>query len=506
MLKKLLSDTALYGLSSVLGRLLNYLLVPLHTVVLSLNHYGEVSQYYAYAAFFNVLYTFGMETAFFRFTAQYKPEQKAERQAVFNTAFSVILSIGLVGSGLLWLSASTIANYVGDASHIPFIRWFAGIFFIDAIVIIPFARLRIENKAKKFAAVRLTNILMSLVLNYAVLGLCHWAATGQGFLFLQDFAHLFYEPEAAMSYVFLINLVANAFVLPFLIPELKGYTFALNTNLYKKMLAYGYPIVLMGLFFCINEVGNRNFLEWWLPAGYYGQYSAIDAVGIFSGCYKLSIFITLAVQAFKYAAEPFFFGRAADKNSPQLFAVVMRYFVIACTLMFVGVSLNLDIFKHFLGKPDYWEGIGVVPILLLANIFLGIYYNLAVCFKLTDKTIYGAYMGFAGSLITLVGNYCLIPLLGYWGCAWSTLVCYGGMCVCCYVWGERHFPVPYFLKSALFVLLSASVLVWFCLQLPIQELYRRLAIGNGLGLLYALLVGFYEYKNFGRVQKTLLKE
>ncbi|TAF33127.1 MAG: polysaccharide biosynthesis protein [Cytophagales bacterium] len=499
VLKKLLSDTALYGLSSVLGRLLNYLLVPLHTGVLATSSYGVVSKFYAYAAFFNVLYTFGMETAFFRFSA----DKMQDKQEVFNVSFTVILVISLLSSGLLYVLAVPVAGWIGDASQAQFVRWFAGIFFIDAIVIVPFARLRMENRAKKFATVRLINIVMNVILNYLVLYFFHQAVTGEGFESISVFAARFYSPADAMSYVFLINLIANAFVLPLLIPELKNYVPKFRFELLKKMLRYGYPIVLMGLFFCINEVGNRNFLEWWLPEGYYADANSLDAVGIFSACYKLSIFISLAVQAFKYAAEPFFFGKAADKNSPKVFAVVMRYFVIACTLMFLGVSLNLDTLQYFLRQESYRAAMDLVPILLMANVFLGIYYNLAVCFKLTDKTIYGAYLGGLGAIITLLGNYSLIPLLGYWGCAWSTLACYAFMCVACYWWGEKYFPVPYFLKSALSVMFLAAVVVWATTWIEIADVYMKFGVMNGLFLTFSAIIVFYERKQFTRIQASM---
>ncbi|MCU0390681.1 MAG: oligosaccharide flippase family protein, partial [Thermoflexibacter sp.] len=391
ILKKLASDTAYYGLSSIVGRVLNYLLVPFYTAVFLAKDYGIMSDFYAKAAIFNVIYLFGMETAYFRFASK----KENTPQEIFQIAFSAILIGALFFSSLLIIFSQSLANLMQYPDRQIDIIIFALLFGIDAMVAIPFARLRQENKAKKFAFIKIVNILINIILNIFFLYFCHhilfntdptniWA----WFSSLKSWIAIIYYPEYALSYVFGINLIANILQLLFLRPVFKGFRFQLPNAQFKAMFFYAYPLLFTGLAGAINEVIDRDLLKYWLPEGFYAGKTNLDAVGIYSACYKLSIFISLAVQAFRYAGEPFFFAKAEDKNSPILFAKVMHYFVITLTFMYLAVSVNLDTLQFFLRREEYREGINIVPFLLLANLFLGVYYNLTVWFKITDKTYF----------------------------------------------------------------------------------------------------------------------
>lgn len=447
ILKKLASQTAIYGLSSNLGRLLNYVLVYLHTSIFLSEQYGVISDFYAKAAFFNVLYTYGMETAYFRFST--KPD--ADKEKVYLLIFRTLCISSFVFSILLTIFSTSFANLMSypDSFGI-YVTWFAWLFAADAIVTIPFARLRQENKAKLFAILRLLSIITNVALNYFFLWFC------------KNYYPAWYDENIGIGYVFLANLIGNLIVIPFL------WSYLIPKNLFspirweelKPVLWYAFPIFFTGIAAMINEVISRDFIKYYLPENFYEGRNNLQAVGIFSACYRFSIFITLAVQAFKYAAEPFFFSRASDKKSPELFAQVSRYFIIAGVCMYAGVSLNIDLLQHFLlGRPEYAEGLAIVPILLLANLFLGVYYNLSVWFKVTDKTHFGTIIGFIGAGITIAGNLALIPYLGYVGSAIATLLCYFSMTAISYHYGQKYYPIPYNLPNAFGWIVFATVLI-----------------------------------------------
>jgi O-antigen/teichoic acid export membrane protein len=462
-LKKLASDTAIYGVSSLLGRFLNYVLVPFHTGIFKPEEYGIVSVFYAYAALLNVVYTYGFETAFFRFAtlAQKNKGSKAGAQAaspeqVFNLALTSLLVSSLIFSSLLFFFAPEIATFLGYPDAQNYLYWFALILAIDAIVAIPFARLRLENKAKKFAFIKSVNVFLNVFLNYFFLYFLKNAQEGVSFQMLKPLADWLYDPNLGLGYVFLSNLIANFCFLPLLYRELGHFRWVVLPDLWKKMWLYAYPILLIGVAYSVMSAADRTFLEWWLPPNFYKGRSSLDAVGIYSACYKFSIFINLAVQAFKYAAEPFFFAKAADKDSPQTFATISTYFLWACLAMFVGVSLNIGwLSQYLISRPEYREGLEIVPILLLANTFLGLYYNVSVAFKVSDRTHLGIYTTFIGALVSVAVNYVLIPRWGYVGSAWATLGSYSLMLLTAYFLGQRHFPVPYPL-GRLFVLTAAA--------------------------------------------------
>ncbi|QKG53364.1 polysaccharide biosynthesis C-terminal domain-containing protein [Hymenobacter sp. BRD67] len=500
--KKLASQTAIYGVSSIVGRVLSYLLVPIYTGHFSAAEYGIVTGLYAYVSFLNVVFTYGLETTFFRFAN--RPGE--DRRALYNRTLSLLLLSSIALTLLLALLARPLLALLHlPPGHEEYAVWIALILGMDAVAALPFARLRLENKARKFATIRLTNILLYVGLNLFFIVLCPAvvkSAPGSMLGSLRPLVAAVYNPNLGVGYVFLSNLAASALTLLLLGYELLDFRFQWPRLAFlQPLLAYALPLMLMGLAGMVNETLDRILLPAWLPEGFYPGQSRLAAVGVYGACYKLSIFMSLIIQAFRYAAEPFFFAQSTEKNSPATFALVLKWFTLCCTFIFIGISLNLSwIGPLFLRRPEYLAGLGVVPVLLLANLFLGVYYNLSVWFKLTDKTYFGTYIGAAGAVLTIVLNFILIPVLGYTGSAWATLACYFMMAGICWWLGERHFPVPYPVGRLLLWLLGAVALV-----VAGQPLVRALpgsggyALGLGLPLLFAALVYALEARRSLRV-------
>ena len=436
--KKLASQTAVYGVSSIVGRVLTYLLVPLYTRAFAAAEYGVVTGLYAYVSFLNVVFTYGMETTYFRFANR----TGTDRQALYDRSLSLLLVSSVLFTALLMGLARPLLGLLDiGPGHERYAYWVALILGLDAMSAIPFARLRLENRARKFAAVKMAGIVLNVALNLFFIVLCPYLLKAGGG---QSAISAVYDPNLGVGYVFLSNLTASAFTLLLLGPELLDFRFRLNLAPLRPLLKYAYPLMLMGLAGMVNETLDRILLPKWLPAGFYPGQSSLTAVGIYGACYKLSIFMSLVIQAFRYAAEPFFFAQSTEKNSPATFALVLKWFTLCCAVIFVVISLNVEDFGDlFLRRAEYRQGLAVVPVLLLANLFLGVYYNLSVWFKLTDKTYYGTYIGAGGAVLTIALNFLLIPVLGYMGSAIATLACYFMMAVLCWRLGERHFPVPY---------------------------------------------------------------
>ena len=443
-LGKLAGETALYGLGSILPRMLNFLLVPLHTIGLFTRaEYGVTVKLYAFAAVLNILFMFGMETAFFRFAT--KPGADVKR--VFNLAQTCVLIISISCSILFIVFSGPLANALDLADHPEWITWLALILLTDAVVAIPFARLRLEKKALQFASMKIANVVILLGLNLY-------------------FLKIAYNPEINVGYVFLANVIANGFYILFFMRTLFSWRPTIDAEITPSMISYAWPVMLTGMAGTVNEMFSRTTLDWWLPDNFYSSITKKEAMGIFGACYKYAVFMMLGVQAFRYAAEPFFFSNAADKNSPQLFARVNHFFVITGCVVFLGISVNLDLLKYFIGE-DFWAGLNIVPILLMAYLFLGIYYNFSIWFKLTDKTYYGTLITFIGAAVTILGNYWLIPYAGFTGSSWAALLCYLSMTILCYVTGQRNYPIPYNISQGLGYLLLALILFQISEAFPV---------------------------------------
>ncbi|MDN4164682.1 oligosaccharide flippase family protein [Cytophagales bacterium LB-30] len=480
-LKKLAGETALYGISSILGRVLNFLLVPLYVRTLPSEEYGEVTYFYAFAAFFNVLYTFGLETTYFRFANK---DLKQEPR-IFHQTFTSVAFIGLLFSVSLIWAAHPLAEWTDYSQAVSIIRWLAIIFLVDAIVAIPFARLRLQGKAKAFAAIRLINVAVNIGLNLFFLVLCPYVDENGGVL--QPLVSLVYRPDYGVEYIFISNLIANLLYLPLLGRTLMQVRIHWNWQDIKPQLVYAYPLVIMMLAGVTNEMLSRIMLNHYLPEDFYDTLTRKQAVGVFGACYKLSVFMNLGIQAFRYAAEPFFFSRQQSADSKQEFGMIMDWFMVVGVLVFVGISLHLEwLGPLVLGKAEYLEGLNVVPVLLLASLFLGIYFNLSIWFKLSDKNQFGTAISLGGALLTVVLNAYLIPLKGFEGSAWVTLVVYVLMSLACYGFGQRYYPIPYNMLFLGLVLLLGVGIVLVFQQFAISNWFLRTAV-NSLGILLFLL-------------------
>jgi O-antigen/teichoic acid export membrane protein len=455
-LKKLAGDTALYGLSSIVGRLLNYLLVPVYTAVFETAQYGVVTEFYAYVAFLNVLYTYGLETAYFRFASSRPDEEKT----VFNTAVSAILFSSLLFSFILAFFAEPLAEAMGYPGKEKYIYWFAAILAIDAFVAIPFAQLRLRRKAIVFAGAKFGNIALNIGLNLFFIVFCADIWKGEYLPQLKSIIEPIYNPEYGVEYVFLSNLIANAFLILFLGRSILRVKLSINWELLKPMLKYAYPLLFMGLAGVTNDMLSRAMLKELLPEGFYPGKTSLEALGIFGACFKLAVFMNLTVQAFRYASEPFFFAKSTEKNAPLLFRDAMHWFIIIASFILLSVSINLDIIGLLLRKPEYREGLDVVPLLLLAYLLLGVYFNLSIWFKLSDKTFYGTWITIIGAIITIVLNIFFVPVLGYMGSAFASLGCYLSMVLICFYFGQKYFPIPYRIKSGIFYLICAMLLIF----------------------------------------------
>ncbi len=459
LLKKLAGETALYGLSSILGRLLNYVLVPLHVDVFygfSTAEYGVLTVFFAFAAFLNVIFTYGLETAYFRFASR----KDQDPQQVYNLILSQVLLSTLVLGGLGLLLAPWIVEGLQFSGRVQLFRALILIVSIDTLLAIPYARLRQAHKAVFFVSTKIINIGLNVLLNVFFLVFCRNVSEGYWLESWKPLISNIYSPEIGIGYVFLANLLANAFVFVLLYRSFLDFRFYFNWQKLRPMLIYAYPIMLMGLAGMINQMFDKILLQYLLPDNFYAGLTSEDAVGIYSACAKLAIFTTLAIQAFRYAAEPFFFAQAQDKKAPALFAKVMRYFVIVCVLLWLGVSLNIEILKLvFIRNPAYYPALGIVPVLLLGNVFLGIYFNLSVWFKLSEQTYFGTWISVGGALLTVVLSFIFVPLLGYVGSAWIVLLTYFSMSVACYLLGQKHYPIPYHLDSAFAHLGLGAVLI-----------------------------------------------
>jgi O-antigen/teichoic acid export membrane protein len=438
--KRLAGQTAFYGVSNIAGRLLNYFLVPLHTYLFSQSQYGTVTEFYAYSSFLYILYTYGMETAYFRFASANKDNPRK----VFDTGMLALVGSSLLLSGILFAVASPLATALGYADKVFYVRWFAAIMAADAISALPFARLRMENKPLRYAALKMYTIVLTVVLN--IVFLVYFPRVG--------ITHFLGLHGISEGYVFLANLVANVSTALLFAKMWVKLDYKFDGALFKQMLRYAAPLILVGLAGMVNETLDRVLLKTLLPLNTEGK---LAQIGIYGACYKLSILMTLFVQAYRMAAEPFFFNEAGAKDSPQTFAKMMNYFVAICAVIFIGIAVNLDIVKRFI-DPKFHEGLHVVPVLLLANLCLGVYYNLSVWYKLSDKTMHGAYISIFGAAVTIALNIWWIPIFGYTGSAWATLVCYASMMVVSYFIGQRYFKVPYdVLKFAGYVVAAVAI-------------------------------------------------
>ncbi|MBK1642259.1 polysaccharide biosynthesis protein [Chromatium okenii] len=434
-LKKLASQTAIYGVSSVFGRFLNYLLVPLLTYTFAPAEYGVIAEFYAYMGFFAVVLMFGLETGYFRFRAS--GEWQSER--VYSTVLSTLLVLNVGFFLLLYWQRQPLAELLHHPQHSDYILWCAAILALDSIGAIAFARLRAEERAARFATLKLLEIGVNVGLTVFFISICRQA-------FVHDPNSLLgalWNPELGVGYVFIANLIASGLKLLLLTPQLRIPLTSFDLELFQRVLRYSMPMVVIGFAGIINEMLDRAALKYLLP---FDDATNMAQLGIYSACYKLSILMALFIQAFRYAGEPFFFNYAQRNDARQTYALVLNWFVICCTALFLLVTLYLNFFQYFVGS-EYRSGLSVVPVLLLASILLGIYVNLSIWYKLTDRTLLGAGVSLIGAGITIILLLWWVPIYGYAGAAWAHLVCYGAMVMISYLLGRHYYPVPYDFKK-----------------------------------------------------------
>ena len=477
-LKALAKDTAIYGLSSIVGRFLNYLLVPLYTATLSAasGGYGVITNVYAYTALLLVILTYGMETTFFRFANK----EGEDPRRVYSTALMAVGFTSLVFIVLVLTFISPISAAMGYAEHPSYVWVMAVTVALDAFQCIPFAYLRYKKRPVKFAALKLANIVMSIALNLVFfLALPAWYESTGG----DGFVSKIYSPEVGVGYAFYINLFCSGALMFLLVKELTGFKYVFDRALMRRMLSYSWPILVLGIAGILNQTADKILF----PYIYKGA-DAHAQLGIYGAASKIAMIMAMITQAFRYAYEPFVFGKAKDKDNRETYAKAMKYFVIFTLLAFLAVIGYMDILKHLIGS-DYWEGLKVVPIVMAAEIMMGVYFNLSFWYKLIDKTIWGAWFSGAGCLVLVIVNVVFVPRYGYMACAWAGFAGYGTAMLLSYFVGQKHYPINYPVKDmALYVVVAVVLCLamrWANALLPV---WGALAANTLLLLAFAAMI------------------
>lgn len=443
-IKKLTGETAIYGMPSIVGRFLNWWLNPYWTYVfLQQSDLGKITNIYAYVAFLFVILTYGMETGYFRFASREK-----DTDSVFSTSFFSILFTTAAFLLAVVVFRTDIAAAIELPQHVNYIMIMGITVSFDVLSTIPFAKLRLEHKPVRFAVIKFINIGINIGLNLFFLSLCPLIAKH----FPDSLFTKVYSPNFGIGYVFLSNLVATLVTFILLIPEMK-LKFIYNFNLIKRMISYSLPILIVGISGMINQNIDKILIPKLLPE----SAEPMKQLGIYAASFKMAVLLNMFIQAFRYAFEPFFFSQKNDDNDRSMYVIIMKYFTIFGLIIFLGMSTFIDLFKHIIAS-QYREGVGIVPIVLMANLFMGIYFTLSLWYKVTDKTRFGAYMGIMGSVITLLINFLLIPFLGYYASALAILICFVAMTTVSYLLSKKYYPIPYKLKNFLFYLVISVVL------------------------------------------------
>jgi O-antigen/teichoic acid export membrane protein len=501
-LKKLAGQTAIYGISSILGKTINFLLLPIYTTYLNKEALGSFTAIYAFIAFLNIIFTYGMETTYFR----YATGKGLDPQKVFAQIQSLLITTSISMGAIIYFSAPALASWLGYEGQEYLFRWMAWILAIDAVLALPYAKLRKENKALQFALTKLGNILLNVGFNIFFIVFCFHVWNGEILPGLQPLVNSIYNPEWGVEYILLSNLLANALLIPVLFRLSGKFVFKMDKEILQPMWHYAVPLLFMGLAGVTNEVFSRGLFEYVLPENFYEGLTQREAGGVFGANFKLAIFMNLIIQAFKYAAEPFFFNQSTDNNSPALFARVMHAFVIFCSILMLAVSVNLDILGNlFLRGEGYSDALYIVPVLLLGYLFLGIYFNLSIWFKLTDQTKYSFYITALGAVVTVIVIFVFVPILGYMGAALSTLLSYFLMTVVCYFYGQKYFPIPYKTGRDLFYLLLAFGLSYLGFFTKLEQPVLQFITRNSLVIVFVLVVLWLEREELQKFSNPLTK-
>ncbi len=477
-LKKLAGQSLVYGLGTIVPRLLNFaILTPFYTRVFGKAEYGIISELYAYIVVFMVILTYGLETSFFRFTNK----NRDKKSVIYSTLSISLIFTSILFVLLIYTNLLPIANAIDYGDKPQYILWCSLILGIDAFTSLPFALLRLQGKVRKFSLIKVANIFFILIVSFVVL---KFAREYEGD---NTFIKWLYNPEIGVGYVFLINLFGSVISFILLFKEIFSISFKFDFSLYKNVLFYSFPLLISGLAGSINEAIDRILLKHFSA----DPTIAMETVGVYGANYKLAVFMTLYIQMFKYAVEPFFFEQAKNSDAKTMYSTILNYFFILGLIIFLGITVYIDIFKHFLGS-SFHEGIAIVPVVLLANLFLGVFYNLSVWYKINDLTKIGAYITLSGSIITIVSNFILIPRIGYMGSAVTHLICYSFMVVLSYLLSKKF----YFIKYPIYKLLGYLVIALLIFVISNYMLINLNIILSFIlrTALFALFIIFINYK------------
>lgn len=459
-LQTIAKDTAIYGLSSIIGRFLNYLLVPLYTAQLSAasGGYGIITNMYAYVALILVILTFGMETTYFRFTNK----THTDSQVVYSTTLISVGAVSALFAALVIIFITPISTLMGYGDHPEWVWVMAVTVAIDAFLCIPFAHLRQQKKAIKFAALKLLNIVVSILLNVI---------------------YFAWMDGKDVGYAFYINLVCTAMLALCLLTEYTGFRWKLDTKLLRTMLSYSWPILVLGIAGILNQTADKMLFPY-----FYEDSDMKTQLGIYGACSKIAMIMAMITQAFRFAYEPIVFAGVKDKDQHQMYEQAMKYFIIFTLLAFLLVVGYLDILKHLIGE-DYWTGLRVVPIVMAAEIMMGIYFNLSFWYKIIDKTIWGAWFSGIGCVVLLAVNIIFVPKYGYMACAWGGVAGYGVAMITSYIVGQKYYPLNYPLKEiALYTILTAIAFVVMTQLREKLSLWPSLIINTLLILAFLALI------------------
>jgi O-antigen/teichoic acid export membrane protein len=474
-IKSLAGQTLWYGIPTIASRFLGYLLNIILFWMYQPSDTAYITQVYAFIPFLNILFTYGLETSYFRFIIN------TDKEKLYNTLMISLMITSSIFMVLVLWQTNFLAHAINLPDHPEYIMWTAWILFFDTLATLPFARLRQEGRPRRFAFIKVTSIVINMALVIFFLKICPK-------LYEQNPTSIFffwYNPEVGIGYYIIANIIASFITLLFLAKELGNVQLRFDAGLWRRVMNYSYPLIIVGLGGMINEMLSRlvyvRVLD--LP-----KEEELRQLGIFGANYKLAVLITIFIQVFRMAAEPFFFNQSADKNAPRTYSRVMKFFVIACCFMWLAIVTNLEVIKYLgYGKnaAAYAEGLVIIPVLSMGSVFLGIYYNLSVWYKLTNRTLTGAWITLAGAAITIVLNIWWIPLFGYLGSAWATLACYAFMMLISYLLGQKHYHINYPVKK-LFAYIAVVVIMFF-IHYGIIGLYHNLYLSTFLSLVFILL-------------------
>ena len=484
--KKLAGDTVIYGASSIIGRFINWWLVPYYSHVFMSAEYGVVTNLYSYTAFLLVFLTYGMETGYFRFAS--KGENK---DLVYSSSMISLIITTLSFLLAIFTFTDVIAKWMEYSSHPEYIRWVACIIALDVITSIPFAKLRIEGRAIKFAFIKVISIFFNIFSNVFFLSICPSILNNDP----DSIINIIYSPNIGIGYVFISNLIASGITLILLLPEFR-FKLKLDKCLLRKMLLYSFPILIVGIAGMINQNIDKILIPRLIPK----NQDPWSQLGIYGVNYKLAVLMNMFIQAFRYAFEPFFFSQVKSEDTKKGYALILKYFVILGLFIFLSVCLFLDVFKslHII-SAEYFTGLKVVPYILMANLFLGIYYTLSLWYKLTDKTYYGAYFAIIGAVINLTINILFIPKYGYMASAISVLICFFVMMVLSYSIGQKHYYVPYPVKRIGVYFIVALTLYFIAVIVPCNSLMCYYCFHTFILMVFLFVVYRLEKKELIRL-------